>query len=315
MPRKIILLLGPTGVGKTKVACALQDRLADRCPTELISVDSTLVYRGMDIGSAKPTPAELKANPHKLIDIRDPQDTYTAADFVTDADACVQAALSEKKLPVIVGGSMLYANRFVRGIAELPRADPVVRLQLQAEFDLRGGDALHAELLAVDPAAAAKIHPRNAQRLLRALEVIRLTGRAISEQWLAHNSPGAADRLDAQIYIWAIVPDDRLRLHQRITQRFDAMLAAGFEQELQRLIQSPDIHAELPSMRAVGYRQGLQYLAGEIDAQAFREQALAATRRLAKRQLTWLRQWPEINSLNWGDADEVAGRVAEQLRL
>ena len=313
MKRQIILLLGPTAVGKTDVACMLQDRLRGHLPTRLISVDSTLVYRGMDIGSAKPTPAQLRAHPHDLIDIRDPQETYTAADFVVDADECVRAALAAGEVPIIVGGTMLYAKRFVEGIAQLPQANPELRAALQAELTQRGGLALHAELAAIDPAAAANIHPQNPQRLLRALEVIRLTGRPISQQWQELNSPTAVQRLDAQVTTWAIVPDDRKGLHQRIAQRFDAMLAAGFEQELQTLAQDPSIPADLPAMRAVGYRQGLQYLAGAIDAESFREQTIAATRRLAKRQLTWLRRWADLHTLYWGDADKLSATIKRQI--
>jgi tRNA dimethylallyltransferase len=306
--RQIILVLGPTAVGKTEVACALQNRLYSAgVASDLISVDSTLVYRGMDVGSAKPTPQELQAHPHALIDIREPHDTYTAADFVADADVCVQTALNAGRIPVLVGGTMLYAKRFCEGIAQLPPADAQLRAALQQEYERLGAAVLHAELAAVDPEAAANIHPNNPQRLLRALEVVRLSGRPMSEQWQELNSPGAVQRHNAQVIVFGILPADRQWLHGRIAQRFDNMLAAGFEQELKSLLQRPGVHAELPAMRAVGYRQGLQFIAGQISAAEFRQQAVTATRRLAKRQLTWLRQWHNLHALFSGE--EFLGEV------
>lgn len=310
--RQMVLLVGPTAVGKTDVACALQDLLGrDRAP--LISADSAMVYRGMDIGSAKPTPGELARHPHALIDIRDPEQTYTAADFVKDADTCASQALDAGQIPILVGGTMLYVKRFLEGIAVLPEADAQLRALLQQQFDEQGGAQLHAELAAIDPAAAANIHPNNPQRLLRAIEIIRLTGRGLSEQWQELNSPRAVERLTATISVFAILPDDRRALHERIEKRFDAMLAAGFERELVELAKRPGVGPDLPAMRAVGYRQGLAYLAGELNAAEFRAKALTATRRLAKRQLTWLRGWPEINTMSWGDPARLALQMQKSL--
>jgi len=312
--RHIVLVTGPTAVGKTDVACAVADHLGGAGHVCLISVDSAMVYRGMDIGSAKPTAAEQQQYPHALIDIRDPEDTYTAADFVADADMRVNQALAEGRLPVLVGGTMLYAKRFVEGIADLPGADPEIRAALTAEFEQQGGARLHAELAALDPVAAAKIHPNNPQRLLRALEVVRVTGRPLSAQWQELNRPGAVERLDAKVSVYAVLPDDRLKLHERIAQRFDAMLAAGFEAELQRLQARPGFSRELPSMRAVGYRQGMAYLAGELSSEDFRDRAVTATRRLAKRQLTWLRGWPDLKRINWGDPAVAAQQIVQDVQ-
>jgi tRNA dimethylallyltransferase len=307
--RRIVLITGPTAVGKTDVAFALADLLGGNQKVSLISVDSAMVYRGMDVGSAKPTPAELEQYPHALVDIRDPENTYTAADFVADADACVAQAFSTGRLPVLVGGTMLYAKRFIEGIAHLPKADPALRAELAEVFARQGGAELHAELRAVDPAAAAQIHPNNPQRLLRALEVVRLTGRPMSEQWQEHGAADVVQRLRADIVACGVVPDDRQKLHERIAARFDSMLAHGFEDELRRLAARPGITAALPAMRAVGYRQGLAYVTGALDAQGFRDQATTATRRLAKRQLTWLRRWPDMHHLYWGDARALAQHI------
>ena len=312
--RRVVLITGPTAVGKTDIACAVADLLGGIERVSLISVDSAMVYRGMDIGSAKPTPAELRQYPHALVDIRDPEDTYTAADFVADADECVNAALRSGRLPVLVGGTMLYAKRFVEGIADLPQADADLRAELEQIFKSQGGAELHAELSAIDPAAAANIHPNNPQRLIRALEVVRLTGRPMSEQWRELSSPGAVERLDVEMCVFGVLPDNRQVLHERIARRFDAMLAAGFEQELERIRARPGFRPDLPAMRAVGYRQGLAYLAGELDAAGFREQAITATRRLAKRQMTWLRNWPQLKRLDWGDPVQAAHKIVQALQ-
>ncbi len=313
MPRPLIMIMGPTALGKTALAMGLQDALGGVERVSLISVDSALVYRGMDIGTAKPDPGELAAYPHALIDIRDPADPYTAADFVTDADAAVQNAWQRGQLPILVGGTMLYFRRFSAGIAELPAADRALRAELEAEFKTRGGSALHAELAEMDPEAAANIHPNNSQRLLRALEVVRLTGRPVSVQWRELESGGIVERLDADSQVYALAPVERRVLHERIERRFDAMLAAGFVDELEALEARGDLHAELPSMRAVGYRQGLEYLAGRLDAEAFRKNAVTATRRLAKRQLTWLRNWPGATQLVADDATAHVARIVRDI--
>lgn len=310
----MVLLLGPTAVGKTAVAMALFDQLGGAEHVRLISADSALVYRGMDIGTAKPSLAELARYPHELINLREPQDTYSAADFVADADRCIEDALQQGQLPVVVGGTMLYVKRFVEGIAALPSADPEIRQHLQQAFDAGQGPQLHAQLAAIDPVAADKIHPNNPQRLLRALEIVQQTGQPISQLWLELGGLPAVERLQADVQGFAIVPDQRKSLHQRIEARFSAMLAAGFMGELQALHAQPQLQADLPALRAVGYRQGLAYLRGELSEAAFHADAITATRRLAKRQLTWIRQWPELHSLFWGDPKALAAHIIRAVK-
>ena len=301
-------------MGKTAVAMALFDQLGGADKVRLISADSALVYRGMDIGTAKPSAAELERYPHDLIDLRYPQDTYTAADFVADADCCVEAALQQGQLPVIVGGTMLYVKRFVEGIAALPGANPLIREQLQASFDAGGGPTLHAQLAAVDPLAASKIHPNNPQRLLRALEIVQQTGQPISDLWSELGGPPAVERLQAQVHSFALIPDDRQRLHERIADRFIAMLEAGFLDELRALYAQPELKGDLPALRAVGYRQGFAYLRGESSEAQFHTDAVTATRRLAKRQMTWLRQWADLQTLFWGDPQGLAADIISAVK-
>ncbi len=314
MVQPVIVIIGPTAVGKTAAAMALQDLVGGPDRARLISADSAMVYRGLDIGSAKPTPAELACYPHDLIDIRDIADPYTAADFVADADHCVMQARQAGRLPIIVGGTMLYVKRFIEGIAELPQADPLVREALAEQLRVRGATALHDELARLDPEAAAGIHPHNPQRLLRALEVVRLTGEPLSALWQRGSGPGAATRLSGDVFVFSIEPDARRTLHERIEQRFDSMLEQGFMEELNwlhhELTGRNGVSEQLPALRAVGYRQGLQHLAGEYDLAAFRQRAITATRRLAKRQLTWLRQWQELRRLQWGEARALADEIA-----
>ncbi|MEM7100582.1 MAG: tRNA (adenosine(37)-N6)-dimethylallyltransferase MiaA [Pseudomonadota bacterium] len=312
----ILILLGPTAVGKTAVACALSDVAASRLPSfpggvHIISVDSAMVYRGLDIGSAKPSQAEQVQYPHALIDICDPSQVYTAADFVSDADREIEQAWTRGQLPVLVGGTMLYARRFIEGIAPLPSSDEDLRSDLSERYAREGADVLHAELAAADPQAAAQIHPHNAQRLLRALEVITLSGQPISKQWSEQMS--WQDRLGGLLHTAAIVPLDRTPLYDRIEQRFDAMLEAGFVEEVSRLQARGDLSPQLPSIRAVGYRQCWAFLAGEIDEATFRQQAIVATRRLAKRQMTWLRSWKNIQQIPWGDPQALAMQVVGQI--
>lgn len=303
------MLLGPTAAGKTDAAIALAERL--RC--HLINMDSTQVYRGLDIGSAKPPPSLLARCPHALIDIRDPAEPYTAADFVADADREVREALAAGKTPVLVGGAMLYARAFRDGLAALPRANPEVRAAIEAEAESQGWPKLHARLAEVDPVAAAGIHPHNGVRLQRALEVFEATGRPISDYWKAGGQSPAAKRLGAPLLEFAVVPEHRATLHRRIEQRFDAMLAAGFDEEVRRLRLRPDLHPRLPALRAVGYRQMWGHLGGEFDASEMCAKALAATRQLARRQLTWLRSWPWVKALP--SADEVAAAASLAARV
>ncbi len=275
-----IFLMGPTASGKTALACAL----ADRFPLRLVSVDSALVYRGLDIGSAKPDRATLVRYPHRLVDIRDPAQPYSAADFRTDALAAMREILRERRIPLLVGGTGLYFRALEQGLSTLPDASAAARERLAAEAARHGWAALHARLAEADPAAAARIGPRDRQRIQRALEVIELTGQALSAL-----QSGAGPRPRWRILKLALVPGDRHALHARIARRFDAMLEAGFLDEARRLRCAAGWHADLPAMRAVGYRQAWPHLEGVEGAAAFRERAIFATRQLAKRQLTWLR--------------------------
>ena len=278
-----ILLCGPTASGKSDWALAL----AERWPVEIISVDSTQVYRGFDIGSAKPDKALRERIPHHLLDLRDPQETYSAGEFVADALAAIAAVRGRGALPVLVGGTMLYFNALVRGLARLPQADPKIRAAIDARAAMLGWPALHNELQGIDPEAAARIHPNDPQRIQRALEVFELSGRTISA-WQRDTRPEHGLRWSR----WALVPADRAALHARIAARYAQMLEAGLLAEVQRLLALPGLEARSPSMRAVGYRQLAAHLAGQCSLDAAVEQAVAATRQLAKRQLTWINADP-----------------------
>ena len=309
----VAVVIGPTAAGKTAAAMALQDLLGGPDKAQLISADSALVYRGMDIGTAKPSASELQQYPHQLIDIRDPSEPYSAADFVRDADAVIHTALQQGKTPIIVGGTMLYVQRFVRGIAELPSADLALREHLQQQLHQHGALAMHQRLVQLDAAAATKIHPNNHQRLLRALEVIEATGKSMSSQWQNANSGGAEQRLPIKLVTAAVVPEQREVLHAQIATRFDAMLRSGFVAEVERLMQRGDLHPDLPAMRAVGYRQAWQFLRGDVSHADFIDQALAATRQLAKRQLTWLRRWPGIDVQSSANPGSLAQQILQKL--
>ena len=297
-----IALMGPTASGKTALALDWAERL----DTEVISVDSALVYRGLDIGAAKPDAATRARIPHRLVDVRDPHQTYSAADFATDALAAMQALAARGCVPLLAGGTMLYFHALLHGLSPMPAADPSLRAVLQAELEERGAAALHAELARHDPEAAARIHANDPQRLLRALEVFRLSGRPISDwQRAARAAP-----FPFRVLRLVLAPQDRAVLHGRIAARFDAMLEAGFLDEVRRLRADPRLHPDLPSIRAVGYRQAWRLLDGECTAAEFREQAIAATRQLAKRQLTWLRG--ELDA-RW--LDPLADRAELELAL
>ena len=275
-----IFLMGPTASGKTALACELSDQF----PLDLVSVDSALVYRGMNIGTAKPDAATLARYPHALIDIREPSQPYSAADFSVDALTVMQQITARGRVPLLVGGTGLYFRALQQGLSDLPDANPALRAQLFAEAQQIGWPAMHARLAALDPAAAASIGAHDAQRLQRALEVIELTGRRLSEL----QQRGQA-RFPWRVLKLALLPEDRRVLHARIAQRFDAMLADGFLDEMKTLRARHDLHADLPAIRAVGYRQAWEHLDGKIDAAEFRDRAIFATRQLAKRQITWLR--------------------------
>ncbi|GAB6043921.1 tRNA (adenosine(37)-N6)-dimethylallyltransferase MiaA [Endothiovibrio diazotrophicus] len=292
--------MGPTASGKTDLAVALAREL----PCELISVDSALVYRGMDIGTAKPESAVLAEAPHRLIDILDPAEAYSAARFRDDALREMTGITAAGRIPLLVGGTMLYYRALTEGLSAMPSADPAVRERLDAEERSVGLAELHRRLAAVDSASGERIHPNDPQRIKRALELIELTGRTPSELY-------AEQRTNRPPYRWlraALTPADRGVLHQRIERRFDLMLEQGFVEEVEGLRARGDLSLELPSMRAVGYRQVWEYLDGRLDRAEMRERGIVATRQLAKRQFTWLRSTP---ATEWFDPSH--GRVAERL--
>ncbi|MDI1238738.1 MAG: tRNA (adenosine(37)-N6)-dimethylallyltransferase MiaA [Polaromonas sp.] len=284
-------LAGPTASGKTAAAFAI----ARHHPVEIISVDSALVYRGMDIGTAKPTPAELALVPHHLINIRDPLQAYSAAGFMADATRLIDEITARGRLPLLVGGTMLYFKALFDGLDDMPKADPAIRATLLAEAGAKGWPALHAELATVDAVTAARLAPNDSQRISRALEVFRLTGLPLSffqKKIAIEKVAGGAGSIRAGALI-SLEPQDRAWLHERIAQRFDAMLATGFLDEVKALRARGDLHPELPSMRCVGYRQAWEALDGVFPLSELRERGIAATRQLAKRQITWLRSMPD----------------------
>jgi tRNA dimethylallyltransferase len=276
-----IFLMGPTATGKTALACELSDRF----PLELVSVDSALVYRGLDIGTAKPDAATLARHPHALVDIRDPAEPYSAADFRADALTAMQQVSARGRVPLLVGGTGLYFRALQRGLADLPEADPATRARLVAEASRHGWPAMHARLARLDPLAASRIGIHDAQRLQRALEVFELTSQPLSEL----QRVGTGSGFPWRVLKLALLPADRRVLHERIARRFDVMLEQGFLDEVRSLRARGDLDADLPAIRAVGYRQAWEYLNGLTDAAHFRDRAIFATRQLAKRQITWLR--------------------------
>jgi tRNA dimethylallyltransferase len=277
-------LLGPTASGKSALAL----RLAGEHPIEIVSVDSAQVYRGMDIGTAKPGAADRVRVPHHLIDLVDPHERYSAGHFRTDAIRVVGEILQRKKTPLLVGGTMLYYRTLVAGLDALPAADQETRNSISAEARARGWPAMHAELGSIDPKAAARIMPNDAQRIQRALEVYRISGNTLSALQRGANEP-----LPFSIRGYALIPE-RAELHRKIEQRFDAMLRVGLIDEVKELKKRYNLNADMPSMRAVGYRQAWSFLEGRIDEKDLREQGIAATRQLAKRQVTWLRSLPGL---------------------
>lgn len=301
-----LLLLGPTASGKTASALALAREL----PVEIISVDSALVYRDMDIGTAKPTAAELAACPHHLIDVVSPEENYSAARFRADALRLMEDITARGRIPLLAGGTMLYFKALREGLSELPAADAALRAEIDATARESGWPALHAELARLDPAAAARLEPADSQRIQRALEIVRLTGRPLADSYARREMAPPPFRL----LTIALTPSDRAVLHARIEQRFDTMLAAGLIEELRKLRAKYHLDLDLPSMRCVGYRQAWEYLDGIDDRDTMRFKGIAATRQLAKRQLTWQRQfretWPELVELDCLRAD-LADAVRE----
>ncbi|MCY3813715.1 MAG: tRNA (adenosine(37)-N6)-dimethylallyltransferase MiaA [Gammaproteobacteria bacterium] len=294
--QRVIALMGPTASGKTSAALAV----ADRGRFDLVSVDSAMVYRRMDIGTAKPSPEILAQYPHALVDIIEPAESYSAARFVADADAAVAQAFAAGRTPLLVGGTMLYFRAFKHGLSTLPAADRAIRRRIAAQASEVGWPTLHARLARRDAKAAAHIDPNNGQRIQRALEVLEVTGRSITEAW-SESVPCATERLDCELVEVAVVPD-RATLHESIACRVDAMLARGLVAEVAALRDDAALTADLPSMRAVGYRQVWRHLDGEYDRQEMVERIRAATRQLAKRQLTWLRRWPGLARTVDGEA-------------
>jgi tRNA dimethylallyltransferase len=294
--------MGPTASGKTDIAIELCRRL----PLDVISVDSALVYRGMDIGTAKPDAATLRTTPHRLIDIRDPEEGYSAGDFVRDAREAMRVIIESGRTPLLVGGTMMYFRALTAGMADLPPADPDVRAEIDAEAARVGWPALHEELRQVDHAAAERINPNDAQRIQRALEVYRISGRALSN-WQESTVAGT-DAAGIAFVKLALQVEPRSLLHERIALRLERMLEAGFLDEIRRLMRRPGLRRESAAMRAVGYRQFWAHLAGECSFEEAKAGALAATRQLAKRQITWLRSetsLESIDALDSGAADAI----------
>ena len=284
-----LVILGPTASGKS----ALSLELAKRFPVEIISMDSALVYRGMDIGTAKPTLEERAVCPHHLIDIRDIGESYSAADFLEDAVRLVKEIRARGRYPLIVGGTMLYAKALRDGINKMPSTSPEVRMAVASEAETLGWPAMHAQLAEVDPQTAARLSPNDSQRIGRALEVYRMTGRPLSA---FHAEASKAPPFETLTV--GLLPQDRKALHQRIEERFDLMLADGFLDEMRQLMQREDYDPESPAMRAVGYRQAIDFLEGRTDWAGFHLAGVAATRQLAKRQMTWMRSMPDVTLLD-----------------
>jgi tRNA dimethylallyltransferase len=301
-----VFLMGPTATGKTELAVELVQRL----PLDIISVDSALVYRGMNIGTAKPDPALLRQAPHRLIDIRDPAEAYSAAEFRQDALAEMAAITAQGRIPLLVGGTFLYFRALERGLSDMPAADAAIRARLEAEAARTGWAGLHARLAVVDPVTAARIHAGDPQRIQRALEVFELTGKPLS----AFHAQGRSAPLPYRLLKLALMPTERARLQERIEARFRAMLAAGFIDEVRALFDRGDLSGELPALRAVGYRQIRSFLAGEITYETMEKKGIVATRRYAKRQLTWLRNEPGLECFPAGEPG-LADRIAERLTV
>lgn len=297
----VVFLMGPTAAGKTDLALALHARL----PVEIVSVDSSQVYRGLDIGTAKPTPEEQARAPHRLIDIRDPSEIYSAAQFCDDARREIATITRAGRIPLLVGGTMFYFRALEYGLAHLPAADPAVRAQLTQQAMVHGWPALHARIEVRDPASAARIDPNDAQRIQRALEIIELTGQTPSVLNRAHRAD-----FPYRAIKFALGPTERVRLHDDIDRRFDRMLECGLVAEVEALYRRGDLDLQLPSIRTVGYRQIWLYLTGILNYSEMAVQAKAATRQLAKRQLTWLRRYPEVVWLEGGAANLIGQAVA-----
>lgn len=292
-----LFLMGPTASGKTDLAI----RLRQKYPVEIISVDSALIYKGMDVGTAKPNTEELALAPHRLIDILDPSEAYSVADFRQDALREMQVIVNEGKIPLLVGGTMLYYKALLDGLSPLPAANPAVRQQIESQAQEQGWAALHAQLQQIDPISAARIHPNDPQRLSRALEVYKISGKTLTEL-----TQTKGESIPFRVKQFAIAPMDRAELHRRIELRFEKMVKSGFEEEVKALYDRNDLHPDLPSIRCVGYRQMWDYFDGNSTLDEAIYRGICATRQLAKRQLTWLRSWDE---LTWLDSENIERAV------
>ena len=286
-----LFLMGPTASGKTDLAIALRQQL----PVEVISVDSALIYKGMDIGTAKPTPAELALAPHRLIDILDPKESYSAMNFREDALKEMAEISASGRIPLLVGGTMLYYKALLEGLSPLPSADSTIRAEIEEKAAKIGWVGMHQELLAIDPVAGARINPNDSQRINRALEVFYITGKTMTEL-----TAEKGEALPYRLLQFAIAPQDRAILHERIALRFQKMMDLGFKEEVKRLFLREDLHIDLPSIRCVGYRQMWEYLQGDISLDEAIYKGICATRQLAKRQITWLRGWKD--EITWLDS-------------
>lgn len=305
-----LFLMGPTASGKTDLAIALRQQL----PVEVISVDSALIYKGMDIGTAKPTPAELALAPHRLIDILDPKESYSAMNFREDALKEMAEISASGRIPLLVGGTMLYYKALLEGLSPLPSADPIIRTEIEEKATKIGWGGMHQELLAIDPVAGARINPNDSQRINRALEVFYITGKTMTEL-----TAEKGEALPYRLLQFAIAPQDRAILHERIALRFQKMMDLGFEEEVKRLFLREDLHIDLPSIRCVGYRQMWEYLQGDISLDEAIYKGICATRQLAKRQITWLRGWKDeitwLDSLNPAQAKlTMIDKIEKSLR-
>lgn len=298
----VVSIMGPTASGKTGLAL----ELASQVPAEIISVDSALVYKHMNIGTAKPTAEEMAVAPHWLVDIIEPTEAYSVADFVADTTRLIGEIHGRGKLPILVGGTIMYFNALINGISPLPKSDSEIREAILREANERGWQAMHADLERVDPVSAGRIHPNDPQRLTRALEVYRSSGKS-----LTHWQEKAIYRCPYKIDQFAIAPHERAVLHSRIAERFDLMLAQGLVEEVKALYERGDLHEDMPAIRAVGYRQVWQYLKGELSYAEMRDKGIIATRQLAKRQLTWLRGWPDLTWLDTFAKDNLTKITAK----
>ncbi len=302
----VICLMGPTASGKTALAMALHDAL----PCDIISVDSALVYRDMNIGTAKPTAEELAQYPHRLIDLIDASESYSAADFCRDALAEIEKIRANNRIPLLVGGTMMYFKSLIDGISPLPSANAEIRKVIESEADEHGWEYLHQQLATIDPVSAERIHKNDPQRLMRALEVYRITGKSMTEL-----TKVKGQRLAGDVLQFAIAPKERKDLHARIALRFEQMIAQDFQSEVVKLKQRDDLHEDLPSIRCVGYRQMWEYLDNEVDHDEMVFKGICATRQLAKRQLTWLRNWPNLQWLHMEDENNLQLILSEVSKL